>query len=293
MEKRAALLTMRKVSRLARVVVTDPAEVWARIQDRFAERRERGRPQCPYDVERDWDRRLHQILGVPWPCEATSEFWALWPEVMQPFEANGVRIGRGAFGGWADGDPGLVRAVWHSVRHLRPANVVETGVARGFTTRFILEGLERNRAGHLWSIDDPPVLKPELLAQVGAAVLDRLHHRWSYLRGSSVQRLPGLLCRLGEIDLFIHDSRHTERNVRFELDQTWTALRPGGILIVDDIDLNRGFSSFTQMLSGHQFLICYAEPLRTDPSRFDGKGVERLIGLGSSADGSRILQQEY
>ena len=223
---------MREVSRLARVVMTHPAEAWVRIQDRFAERRERRKPHCLYDAEHDWDRQLHLMLGVPWPCEFTSEFWALWPEVMQPFEAKGVRIGRGAFGGWGDGDPGLVRAVWHSVRHLRPVNVVETGVARGFTTRFILEGLERNRAGHLWSIDAPPVLKPELLGQVGAAVSNRFHHRWSYIRGSSARRLPDLLCRLGKIDLFVHDSRHTERNVRFELDQAWTALRPGGILIV-------------------------------------------------------------
>jgi hypothetical protein len=138
-------------------------------------------------------------------------------------------------------------------------------------------GLEGNGAGHLWSIDAPPVLKPELLGQVGAAVLDRLRHRWSYIKGSSAQRLPGLLCRRGKIDLFVHNSGHTERNVRFKLDWAWTALRPGGILVVDDIDLNWGFSSFTQMFSDHQFLICYAEPLRPDPPRFDGRGLFGII----------------
>ncbi len=271
------MLTMSKVSRLARVVVTHPGEAWVRIRDRIAEVRDRGRPRCQYNVEPNWDQRLHQILGIPWPCEITSEFCVLWPEVIQPFEANGVRIGRGAFGGWGDGEPGLVRAVWHLVRHLRPANVVETGVGRGFTTRFILEGLERNGAGHLSSIDAPPVLKPEFAGQVGAAVLDRLHHRWSYIRGSSAQRLPALLRRLGEIDLFVHDSRHTECNVNFELHQAWTALRPGGFLVVDDIDLNRAFSSFTQSCFGHQFLICHAEPLRPDPPRFDGKGLFGIL----------------
>jgi predicted ATP-grasp superfamily ATP-dependent carboligase len=269
--------TLSKVTRLARVAVTEPSEAWARIQDRFDERRDRRRPRCPYEVERDWDRRLHQMFGIPWPCETTSEFWALWPEVMRPFEARRERIGRGAFGGGGDGEPGFVRAVWHLVRHLRPANVVETGVARGFTTRFILEALERNGSGHLWSIDAPPVLKPELLGQVGAAVLDRLHHRWSYVRGSSAHRLPGLLSQLGNIDLFIHDSRHTERNVRFELNRAWTALRPGGALLVDDIDLNWGFNSFTRVFSGHQFLICHAEPLQPDPPRFDGKGLFGII----------------
>lgn len=247
------------------------------MRDRFAERREPHKTECHYDVASNWDLELHKILGIEWPCEATSDFWALWPQVMQPFEAKGVPIGRGAFGGWADGDPGFLRAVWHSVRHLRPTNVVETGVARGFTTRFILEGLERNAAGHLSSIDAPPLLKPEFAGQVGAAVLDRLRHRWSYIKGSSAQRLPELLRQLGEIDLFIHDSRHTESNVIFELDQAWTALRPGGILIVDDIDLNRGFTSFTQRTSGHQFLVCYAEPLQPDPPRFDSKGLFGII----------------
>jgi Methyltransferase domain len=266
-----------RISQLARAVVTDPGAAWARIRDRLDERREHRQPRRNYDVEGDWDRRLHEILGVRWPCEIASGFWALWPEVMQPFEANGVQIGRGAFGGWADGDPGLLRAVWHLVRHLRPANVVETGVARGFTTRFILEGLERNGAGHLSSIDAPPVLKPELAEQVGAAVPDRLRHRWSYIRGSSAQRLPALLRQLGEIDLFVHDSRHTERNVTFEMDQAWSALRPGGILVIDDIDLNRAFTSFIERSSGYQFLICYAEPLRPDPPRFDGKGLFGII----------------
>src|SRR5919108_2791540 len=120
----AALWTMRRVSCLARVIVLDPGEAWAKIQDQFAERRERRRPQCPYEAEHDWERRLHRLLSITWPCETTSEFWALWPEVTAPFEAKGVRIGRGAFGGWGDGEPGLVRAVWHLVRHLRPATIV-------------------------------------------------------------------------------------------------------------------------------------------------------------------------
>jgi len=296
----AASGTLSKASRLARVVVTEPGEAWARMQDRLDERRDRRKPRCPYDGERDWDRPLHQIFGIPWPCDTTSEFWDLWPEVVRPFEARRERIGRGAFGGWGDGEPGFIRAVWHLVRHLRPANVVETGVARGFTTRFILEALERNGSGHLWSIDAPPVLKPELLGQVGAAVLDRLQHRWSYIRGSSAHRLPGLLSRLGKIDLFIHDSRHTERNVRFELNRAWTALRPGGALLVDDIDLNWGFNSFTRVFSGHQSLICHAEPLQPDPPRFDGKGLfgiirkkaavkdsETACDLGSNTPGDR------
>jgi hypothetical protein len=40
-----------------------------------------------------------------------------------------------------------------------------------------------------------------------------------------------LLSCLGRIDLFIHDSLHSERNVRFELDRAWAALRPNRSIV--------------------------------------------------------------
>ena len=86
-------------------------------------------------------------------------------------------------------------------------------------------------------------------------------------------RIPGLLSQLGTIDLFIQDSRHTERNVRFELDHAWAAVRPGGAIVVDDIDLNWGFRSFTDSVSDCQSVIGYPEPLEPDLTRFAGRGA--------------------
>ncbi len=169
--------------------------------------------------------------------------------------------------------------MWCLTRNLRPAKVVETGVARGFTSRFILEAMERNGTGHLWSIDLPPT-NPELQRQVGAAVEDRLRDRWSYIRGSSRRHLPGLLHELGQIDLFLHDSLHSERNVRFELDRAWGALRPGGAAVIDDIDANWGFHSFTQTFPSHSSLVCEAEPLQPDLRRFNGKGLFGIVLKG-------------
>jgi hypothetical protein len=274
---RGALQYIRKAPQIARYVATDPVEVWLRLQAKFAERRERHRPPCPYKPEADWEQRLHGLLGVPWPCQAVAEFWTLWPKVIGSLEAKGLRAGVGFFNGCNDGEPELVRAVWCLTRHLRPAKVVETGVARGVTSRVVLEALERNGAGHLWSIDLPPPLDPELHAQIGAAVDERCRRRWSYIRGSSRRSLPALLASLGQIDLFIHDSIHTEYNTRFELDHAWSALRSGGVAVADDIDLNWAFRSFTETLPDHSFLICRAEPLQPDPSRFDGKGLFGIV----------------
>jgi hypothetical protein len=257
-------------------LVANPVETVTTIWDAYVAERERRGPQCQYESNDNWEQWVHSRLGVQWPCPFTSEFQALWPEVVTELEARGVRAGPESFGSWNDGDAGLVRAIWCLTRHLRPKNVVETGVAHGVTSRFVLEALERNRSGHLSSIDLPPMEKV-WQKQVGLAVTDRQAKQWTYLRGSSRLRLPELLSQLGQIDLFVHDSLHSERNVRFELDRAWANLKPGGALVVDDVDANWGFRSFTQTFSGHQSMICEAEPLRPDLRRFNQKGLFGII----------------
>jgi hypothetical protein len=54
-------------------------------------------------------------------------------------------------------------------------------------------------------------------------------------------------------------------------------LRSGGAIVVDDIDTNRGFRSFIQSFSGHQSIICEAEPLHPDLRRFNKKGLFGII----------------
>ena len=164
---------IRKAPRIAAAFVAEPMETWIRFHAKFANFGSSRRPRCSYVVDPDWDRRLHEMLGAPWPCREAAEFWTLWPEVIEALTAQGMRIGPASFGVWNDGEPELVRAVWCLTRHLRPTKVVETGVARGLTSRFILEALEKNKAGHLWSVDLPPLLEPQLHAQIGAAVGNR------------------------------------------------------------------------------------------------------------------------
>lgn len=276
---------LRRWERVTREFAADPGEFMINLPDRVIESREAhapatdgGRfmpwPPCPYRVDLDWEERLHHALGVPWPCSVTGDFWDLWPQIVQPMAEAGIQLGRGAFAGWGDGDPGFARAVWCVVRHLRPRSVVETGVARGITTRVALEALRANGDGHLWSIDLPPATAPELRDQIGMAVPDALRSRWTYVRGSSRHRLPGLLAERREIDLFIHDSKHSKRNLLFELDRAWAAVRPGGVVLADDIDLNCGFHQCQAAWgSSAMLLACHAEPLSPDIGRQDDRGL--------------------
>jgi predicted O-methyltransferase YrrM len=58
----------------------------------------------------------------------------------------------------------------------------------------------------------------------------------------------------------------------FELSLAWKALRPGGALVVDDIDLNWAFDEFSRQRKAEKF-IGEAEPLRPDQRRFNQKGL--------------------
>jgi hypothetical protein len=262
---------------VAAAIAADPVEAWIAFRERLAEYRYRGAPAALYDADPCWERRLHEFLNVPSSCGATAEFWAVWTKVKAELEAKGIDVGPMSYKGWNDGDLGLLRSIWCLIKHQRPGKVVETGVAHGVTSRFILEALRSNgRGGHLWSIDYQP-LDSKWHAQIGIAVSDELRDHWTYIKGSSRRRLPRLLSSTGAIDLFVHDSLHSTSNVYFELERAWLAMGSTGAIVVDDIDCNRGFQLFLQNFSGYQQLICEAEPVRPDPRRFNQKGQFGII----------------
>lgn len=141
---------------------------------------------------------------------------------------------------WA-ADSLLARLCYLACRLTTPETVVETGVAYGVSSAFILRALEQNGRGTLHSVDLPP-LRREYERFWGVAVPDGHQERWRLHRGSSRRVLPGLLREAGPVDLFVHDSLHTRRNMRREFDIVWPNLRPGGILLADDVERNSAFA---------------------------------------------------
>jgi hypothetical protein len=260
----------------AKIVMRNPADAWSRFYDDYVYARERRRIPCVYRCTSDWERQLHSLLGVAWPCDIGAAGAAIWPAVIATLATHGIAAGPESYLYWNDGDPGLIRAIYCLVQHLRPEKIVETGVAHGVSSRFILEALAENGSGHLWSIDLPP-LKPVWQDQVGVAVEAHHRQRWTLIRDSSRHALSPLLDRLGPIDLFIHDSLHSERNLLFEMNTAWARLRPGGAMVIDDVDASWGFHSFIEAHPDQPALICEAEPLRPDRRRFNEKGLFGIV----------------
>ncbi len=137
--------------------------------------------------------------------------------------------------------------VYTCVRALKPAIMVETGVASGASTTYILQAMELNKKGLLYSIDlpnsDPGAIVPEN-KEIGWLVTSKLRHRWKLILGRSQEKLPLLLRDLGNIDVFLHDSEHTYEAMMFEYETIWPHLREGGVLLSDDIQWNKAFYEF-------------------------------------------------
>lgn len=141
------------------------------------------------------------------------------------------------------------KVVYLLVRLLKPGQVLETGVANGASSFFILKAMERNSRGALTSIDIGAAKGEGFVPgsrEIGWLVPEKLRGRWALEIGSSRDRLIPALGRIGKIDLFLHDSAHTCANMRFEYGAAWPFLSEGGCLVSDDIGFNEAFGEFTE-----------------------------------------------
>lgn len=173
----------------------------------------------------------------------------------EPYEFSGGRVG-----GWT----GLKEVVLYLVvRGMRPDVIVETGVAQGVSSSFILSALDENGKGRLHSIDLPHFKDSISRMQERRRAADRVYVRrdlgtgwlvpeelrtkWTLTLDSSKNVLPGVK---DSVDLFFHDSSHTYENMTFEFEWAQEHTRRGSVLVSDDIDRNTAFSDFLVRHSG-------------------------------------------
>ena len=143
------------------------------------------------------------------------------------------------------------------VRKYKPTVVLETGVAAGVSSGFILQALNDNKKGSLYSIDLPfqwytygnnelhlDSLPPG--QNSGYLVPNKLRNRWRLTLGDTDQELPKLVKKLRKINIFFHDSEHTFKTMTFEYNQTWSHLPKKGLLLSDDVNFTTAFNKFVR-----------------------------------------------
>lgn len=131
-----------------------------------------------------------------------------------------------------------------AIRALKPSCVVETGIANGVSSSYLLLALHKNGKGQLHSIGlaDPAFLPAS--KSVGWLVPEWLRSRWSIHLGDSKEVLPNLLARIEQPSIFIHDSLHTYEHMLWEFKTAYPHLPNGGLLFVDDALWNDSFTDF-------------------------------------------------
>jgi len=151
------------------------------------------------------------------------------------------------------------------IRELKPEKIIETGVHRGVSSLFILQALEDNEKGELYSIDLPlaeydtdsrgatkSLLPPE---KVGICVTEKLRKRWKLILGDSKKELPKLLSSLKSIDMFLHDSKHTYEHMMWEFENIWPNLNEEGVLVSDDTNWNTSFIDFAKKMGKKKYSV--------------------------------------
>ena len=139
-------------------------------------------------------------------------------------------------------------------RILKPKNVIETGVAYGLSSSYILKALDKNQSGTLHSIDS--IFRPwQSENMIGAAIPENLKHRWNFNLGKSTEKLQQVFEKLNSVDIFIHDSSHTYKNMIFEFECAEKNLNENGIIISDDVLDNDAFFNFSEKEKLENYLI--------------------------------------
>lgn len=196
-------------------------------------------------------------------------------EVLAELDAYTIPDGARHMGGAA-----FLEACYAVVRTTRPAVVVETGVAHGYSTSVLLQALEANGGGRLYSID-LAMFRPGTVPYTGGAVPQRLRspERWELRLGSDRKILPGLLRRTGPIDLLFYDSDTSYRGMRHTWERIWACLRPGGVLLLNMVQANDALIEFAE---AHRITpIVLPQPKRAGAYPRERKPDEQVSYLGA------------
>jgi predicted O-methyltransferase YrrM len=146
-------------------------------------------------------------------------------------------------------------------------NILETGVAYGWSSLSFLLSLENRNAGRLVSVD-MPFFGVENEAEVGCAVPEKLKNRWSLISLPDKDGLPKVFKQMPSIDISHYDSDKSYEGKKWAFPEIWKHLKEDGLLISDDISDNMAFFEFAESVSTSPIVI----------KTFDTQ-VEKYVGI--------------
>lgn len=135
-------------------------------------------------------------------------------------------------------------------RWRRPKLILETGIARGFSSFALLSAVKANGFGVVHSCDVNPA--------AGEFVDVDLRENWvkHVINGRSAKKdFLGVVEKIDAIDFFFHDSNHREKWMDFEFSSVLPRMSSGSVLGSDDVDMNSAFLNVVAISSKSVILL--------------------------------------
>lgn len=126
--------------------------------------------------------------------------------------------------------------IYSFIRIIKPLKLIETGVANGNSTYFILNALKENGRGKLYSVD--------IKSDVGTLLSDDEKQNWELFILKSKRDFKEYLSKNAPFDVFIHDSDHSYFWQYFEYQTIKSFMSPNGFIMSDDADHSYAFIDF-------------------------------------------------
>ncbi|PWW29905.1 methyltransferase family protein [Chryseobacterium sp. AG844] len=162
------------------------------------------------------------------------------------------------------GGPGALELIYYACEFTHAQNVVETGVAYGWSSLASLLSLAK-RGGTLYS-SDMPYLAQNGDQYVGCIVPENLKSNWKLFRFADRESLPKIFTENAVFDVLHYDSDKSYDGRMWAYDELYAHLKKGGVFISDDIGDNSAYQDF-----------CDKKNIETTVVEYEGKYIGIFI----------------
>lgn len=142
------------------------------------------------------------------------------------------------------GGSGATTFIYHLIKSSNAKNIIETGVAYGWSSLSILLAIQNDKEAKLIS-NDMPYVSMNNEDYVGCIIPEYLKDRWELQRLPDIKGIPLALKKFNTtIDFCHYDSDKSYTGRMWATPLLWNALKKNHFLVADDINDNLAFKQF-------------------------------------------------
>lgn len=153
------------------------------------------------------------------------------------------------------GGEGSLTFIYHLVKHSKAEQIIETGVAYGWSSLSILLAIKDNKKGRLIS-NDMPYIKMGNDDFVGCIIPEKLKVHWELQRLPDIKGIPLALKKFNNnIDFCHYDSDKSYTGRMWASPLLWNALKKDCFFVADDVNDNLAFKHFCESVNRTPVII--------------------------------------